>query len=122
MFLEVKRCPMLYMQHKDMDGNYITPITSSFRINLGLIAELSIYSIKEETQRKTLDNNDINVPKGTQVIHLEMSYTHSTHKHHIGQPTEHSVNERYFYKLVFFPGADQEFARVKAVIDRATAQ
>ncbi len=122
MFLEIKRTPMMFMQHKEMDGNYITPITSSFRINMGLVAELSIYSIKEELQRKTLDNNSITVPAGTHVIHLEMSYTHSTHKHHVGQSTEHSVNERYFYKLIFFPGADNEFLRVKSIIDRATAE
>ena len=113
---------MTYMQHKDMDGNYITPITSSFRINMGLVAELSIYTIKEDKPRKTLDNNEIIVPAGTHVIHLEMSYTHSTHKHHLGLPTEHSVNERYFYKLIFFPGADNEFLRIKEIFDRATAK
>ena len=122
MFLEIKRTPMMFMQHKDMDSNYITPITSTFRINMGLMAELSIYSIKEEQQRKTLDNKDVNIPAGSHVIHIEMSYTHSTHKHHMGTPTEHSVNERYYYKLIFFPGADNEFLRIKSIIERATAQ
>lgn len=122
MFLEIKRTPMLFMQHKNMEANYITPITSDFRINLGLVAELSIYTIKEERERKTLDNKSITVPAGTHVIHLEMSYTHSTHKQHIGLTTEHSVNERYFYKLVFFPGADNEFVRIRSIIDRSTAE
>ena len=122
MFLEVKRTPMLYLQHKDMDGNFITPITSTLRINLGLVAECSVYSIKEERIRQTLDGNNITVPVGTHVIHFEMSYTHSTHKHQRGLPTEHTINERYYYKLIFFPGADSEFARIKDVLDRNTVR
>lgn len=121
MFLQVKRTPMLYLQHKDMDGNFITPITSSLRINLNLVAECSVYSIKDEKKRQTLDGNNIAVPVGTHVIHFEMSYTHSTHKHHKGLPSEHTINERYFYKLIFFPGADNEFARIKDILDRNTA-
>ena len=111
---------MLYLQHKDMDGNFITPITSSLRINLALVAECSIYSIKEEKRRQTLDGNNISVPVGTQVIHFEMSYTHSTHKHHKGLASEHTINERYFYKLIFFRGADAEFAKIKDILDRNT--
>lgn len=120
MFLQVKRTPMLYLQHKDMDGNFITPITSTLRINLGLVAECSVYTIKEQKQRQTLDGNGIVVPVDTHVIHFEMSYTHSTHKHHRGLPSEHTINERFFYKLIFFPGADAEFVRIKDILDRHT--
>lgn len=121
MFLQVKRTPMLYLQHKDMDGNLITPVTSNLRINLGMVAECSIYSIKEEKVRKTLDGADVHVPVGTNIIHFVMSYTHSNHKHHKGLPSEYTINERYFYKLIFFPGADAEFARIKDILDRITA-
>ncbi len=120
MFLQVKPTPMLYLQHKDMDSNYITLVTSTLRINLALVAECSVYTIKEEKVRQTLDGNSLVVPVGTQVIHFEMSYTHSTHKHHRGLPSEHTINERYFYKLIFFPGADIEFARIKDILDRNT--
>ena len=120
MFLRIQPTPMLYLQHKEMDSNYLTPFTSTLRINMNLVSELSMYTIKEEKQRKTLDGKSVVVPVGTNIIHLEMSYTHSTHTHHKGKNTEHTVNERYFYKLVFFPGADAEFLRIKSMINRLT--
>lgn len=120
MFLKIQPTPMLYLQHKDMDGNYVTPITSTLRINMNLVSELSVYTIKEQKNRKNLDGTDIAVPVGTHVIHFEMSYTHSTYPHQKGTANEHTVNERYFYKLVFFPGADAEFLRIKSIIDRLT--
>ena len=115
MFLNVKKSPMLYLQHKDMDSNYIMPVTSSLRINMQHVAETSIYVIKEEKQRFLLDNSEITVPVGTNVIHLVMSYTHSTH-----QTASCTVNQRYFYKLIFLPGADAEFLRLKQTIERLT--
>ncbi|CAA0119118.1 Uncharacterised protein [BD1-7 clade bacterium] len=120
MFLEVKRSPMSYLQHKDMDPAYIAPITRDFRINMNFVAECSHYTIRENTTRKTLDNNNITVPVDTNVIHLEMSYTHSTHTHQRNQKDEHTINERYYFKLVFFPGAENEFLRIKTIIDRLT--
>lgn len=120
MFLKIKPAAMLYLQHKDMDSQYITPFTSVLRINMNLVSELSIYTIKEDKQRKTLDGNDITVPTGTQVIHLEMSYTHSTYKHKNNTEKEFSVNERYYYKLVFFPGSEDEFLRIKSTIEALT--
>lgn len=120
MFLKISPTPMLFLQHKDMDGNYIAPFTSTLRINMNLVSELSVYSIREDKVRKTLDGNDITVPAGTNIIHLEMSYTHSTHTHQKGGASEHTVNERYFYKLVFLPGADAEFLRIKSIVDRLT--
>lgn len=120
MFLEIKRTPMLYLQHKDMDSQYIAPVTSFLRINMNFVAEVSIYTIKENKARKTLDGREVTVPEGTNVIHMEMSYTHSTHKHRLGTPQEHSVNERYYYKLIFFPGAESEFIRIKSVFGRLT--
>lgn len=122
MFLEIKRTPMLFLQHKDMDSQYIAPVTSLLRINLNFVAEVSVYTIKEEKTRKTLDGKDITVPEGTNVIHMEMSYTHSTHKHQLGTAQEHSVNERYYYKLVFFPGAEAEFVRIKSIFNRLTLE
>lgn len=122
MFLEIKKTPMLYMQHKDMDIKYITPVTSYIRINLNLVAEVSIYTIKEDKFRKTLDGKEIIVPEGSNVIHMEMSYTHSTHKHRKDTAYEHSVNERYFYKLVFFPGSEAEFVRIKSIFSRLTVE
>ena len=106
---------MLYLQHKDMDANYITPVTSSLRINMNQVAEASIYVIKEEKQRLLLDQSEITVPVGTNVIHLVMSYTHSTH-----QTANNTVNQRFYYKLIFFPGADAEFLRIKQTIERLT--
>ena len=120
MFIEVKKSPQVYVQHKDMDIQYLAPVTSNFRINLGLIAEVSTYTIKENKAKKTLDGLDFEVPMNTKVIHLEMSYTHSTHKAAKGTANEHTVNERYFYKLVFLPEAQDEFLRIRNILDRQT--
>ncbi|MBN4055356.1 hypothetical protein JYU12_01280 [bacterium AH-315-K03] len=92
MFIEVKKNPQFFVQHKSMDPQYLAPVTSNFRINTNLIAEISTYSIKEVKSRKTLDGQDFELPINTQVIHLEMSYTHSTHKEAVGTPNEHTVN------------------------------
>ncbi len=120
MFLDVKKSPRVYVQHKAMDNQYLAPVTSNFRININLIAEISIYSIKEVKQKKTLDGLDFEVPAGTQVIHLEMSYTHSQNKAAKGTANEHTVNERYFYKLVFLPEAHDEYLRIRNTLDRQT--
>lgn len=120
MFVEVKKNPQVYVQHKDMDPSYLAPVTSNFRINTGLIAEVSTYTIKEVKSKKTLDGQHFEVPINTHIIHLEMSYTHSTHKAAIGTPNEHTVNERYSYKLVFLPAADDEYLRIKNIIERQT--
>ncbi|MFA7553005.1 MAG: hypothetical protein WCY88_02055 [Spongiibacteraceae bacterium] len=120
MFIEVKKNPQIYVQHKDMDSQYLAPVTSNFRINLGFIAEISTYSIKEVKTKKTLDGLDFEVPANTRVIHLEMSYTHSTHTAAVGTNNEHTVNERYFYKLVFLPEAQDEYLRIRNILDRQT--
>ena len=120
MFIAIKKNPQVYVQHKDMDNLYLAPVTSNFRINLGFIAEISTYSIKEVKAKKTLDGLDFELPINTRVIHLEMSYTHSTHTAARGTANEHTVNERYFYKLVFLPEAEDEYLRVKNIIDRQT--
>lgn len=120
MFIEVRKNPQVYVQHKDMDIQYLAPVTSNFRINLGLIAEISTYTIKEKKAKKTLDGLDFEVPVNTKVIHLEMSYTHSTHKAAKGTTSEHTVNERYFYKLVFLEEAQDEFLRIRNILDRQT--
>jgi hypothetical protein len=120
MFLEVRKNPKIYVQHNGMDSQYLAPVTSNFRINLSLIAEASTYSIKEVKTRKSLDGLDIELPISTRIIHLEMSYTHSTHKTARGTTNEHTVNERYYYKLVFLPEADDEYLRVRNILDRQT--
>jgi hypothetical protein len=120
MFIEVKKNPHVYVQHKAMDNQYLTPVTSNFRINLGLIAEVSTYSIKEIQIKKTLDGMDFEVPVGTCLIHLEMSYTHTTHKAGKGTANEHTVNERFFYKLVFLSEAHDEYVRIRNILDRQT--
>jgi hypothetical protein len=120
MFIEVKKSPQVYVQHNAMDKQYLAPVTSNFKINLSLIAEISTYSIKEVKTKKSLDGLDFEVPINSRVIHLEMSYTHSTHKAARGTVTEHTVNERYFYKLVFLPEAQDEFLRLKNILDRQT--
>lgn len=120
MFLKIKPNSMLYLQHKEMDGNFVAPFTSTLRINLNAVAELSIYPLKEDKQRKTLDGKEITLPRGTDIIHLEMSYTHSTHTYQRDSKNEHTVNERYFYKLVFLPGSETEFLRIKSTIDSLT--
>lgn len=120
MFLEVKKNPQVYVQHKDMDQQYLAPVTSTFRINVGLIAEVSTYSIKEVKHKKTLDGLKFELPVTTRVIHFEMSYTHSTHRASIDTPNEHTVNERYSYKLVFLPEAHDEYLRIRALLDRLT--
>ena len=120
MFLEVKKNPQIYVQHKDMDAQYLAPVTSNFRINIGLIAEISVYSIKEVKIKKKLDGHDLEVPLNTRVIHLEMSYTHSTIKNIAQKGKQLSVNERFFYKLVFLPEAHDEFLRIRNILDRQT--
>lgn len=120
MFLEVRKGTHTYMQHKDMDNKHIAPVSSNFRINLSHVAEISIYSIKEDKIKLNLENKEVLLQKGARVVHLEMSYTHSTHKAHKGLPSEHTVNERYYYRLIFLPGADEEFLRIKYIIERNT--
>lgn len=120
MFLEVKKNPQVYVQHKDMDAQYLAPVTSNFRINIGFITEVSIYSIKEVTIKKKLDGSELEVPINTRVIHLEMSYTHSTIKDIVQEGRKVSVNERYFYKLAFLPEAHDEFLRIRNILDRQT--
>lgn len=120
MFIEVKKNPKIFVQHKSMDAQYLAPVTSNFRINVDLIAEISMYSIKEVKNRKTLDGLNFEVPINSHIIHLEMSYTHSTHKAAKGTNNEHTVNERYFYKLVYLPEADDEYLRVRNILDRQT--
>ena len=120
MFIEVKKNPQVYVQHKSMDSQYLAPVTSNFRINLGFISEISTYSIKEVKAQKTLDGLDFELPINTRVIHLEMSYTHSTHTAARGTKNEHTFNERYSYKLVFLPEAEDEFLRFRNVLDRQT--
>ena len=120
MFLKVRKGTHTYLQHKDMEGNRIAPVTSNFRINLAHVAEVSSYSLKEDKIKLNLENNEVLIPHGARVIHMEMSYTHSTHTAHKNLPTEHTVNERYFYRLFFLPGADEEFVRINQIIERHT--
>ena len=120
MFIEVKKNPAAFVQNKDMDIQLLAPVTSNFRINISLIAEVSTYCIKEVKFKKTLDGSDLTVPINTRVIHLEMSYTHSTHKREKGTENGHTVNERFFYKLIFLPEAEDEYLRIRNIIDRQT--
>lgn len=120
MFIEVKKHPKIYVQHKEMGAQYLAPVTSNFRINLNLIAGVSFYSIKEVKQKKTLDGMNFEVPINSQIIHLEMSYTHSSHEVEKGTNNQHSVNERYFYKLLYLPEADDEYLRMRNILDRQT--
>ena len=120
MFLEVRKNPKVYAQNKGMDSQYLAKVTSNFRINLGFVAEVSIYRIKEVTNRKSLDGLNLQLPINSHVIHLEMSYTHSTHETSGDPRNIHTVNERYYYKLVFLPEADDEFLRIRTILDRQT--
>ena len=120
MFIEVKKNPNIYVQHKSMDPQYLAPVTNNFRINTQFIAEMSTYSVKEVEKRKTLDGQDFELQIDTRVIHLEMSYTHSMHKEAVGTPNEHTVNKRYYYKLVFLAEALDEYLRIRNIIDRQT--
>ncbi|MFT6758154.1 MAG: hypothetical protein ACJA0M_002040 [Chitinophagales bacterium] len=120
MFLEIRKSPAIFIQNKDMGLNYVAQLTSNIRINLNLVAEISIYSIKEDKQRMLLDGTSFWVPKDSHAVHLEMMYTHSTHRGNSKAPSEHTVNERYFYKLLFLPDEIAEFARVRDALDRIT--
>ena len=120
MFLEIRKNPKIFAQHNAMDAQYLAPVTSNFRINVSFIAEVSFYSIKEVTRKKSLDRMDFELPINTRVIHLEMSYTHSTHEAGRGSKNVHTVNERYYYKLVFLPEAEDEYLRIRTILDRQT--
>ena len=124
MFLEVRKNPLVFVQDKSMDAQYLAPVTSNFRLNLGLIAEVSTYSIKEVKHKKLLDGQMLEVPVNAKVIHLEMSYTHATKwtpfVHRDGRQGQEGINERYGYKLVFFPEAHDEYLRLKNIIERHT--
>jgi hypothetical protein len=120
MFVQVKKNSQVFVQNRDMNQHHVAPVTSNFRINLNLVAEASFYSIKEVKQRKLLDGRDFEIPVGTKVIHLIMSYTHSVHTEAKGAPQEHTVNDRYFYKLVFLPEAEDEYLRIRNIFDRQT--
>jgi hypothetical protein len=120
MFLQIRKNPKIYAQHNAMDAQYLAPVTSNFRINLGFVAEVSIYSIKEVTTKKSLDGMNFELPVNTRIIHLEMSYTHSTHEAGRGSGNTHTVNERYYYKLVFLPEVEDEYLRIRNILDRQT--
>lgn len=124
MFLEVRKNPQIYVQDKTMDARYLAPVTSNFRLNLGLIAEVSTYSIKEVKSKMLLDGQQLDVPVNAKVMHLEMSYTHATKwtpfQHRDGRQGQEGINERYSYKLVFFPEAHDEYIRLKNIIERQT--
>jgi hypothetical protein len=122
MFLQVRKNPRIYVQHIAMDAQYLAPVTSNFRINLDFVAEASIYSIKEVKTRRSLEGMDIELPINTRVIHMEMSYTHSNHEAGRGTKNVHTVNERYYYKLVFLPEADDEYLRIRGILDRLTLE
>ena len=62
MFLEIRKNPKIFAQHNAMDAQYLAPVTSNFRINVGFIAEVSFYSIKEVTRKKSLDGMDFELP------------------------------------------------------------
>lgn len=118
MFLEVRKDPLVMIQHIAMDSRHIASVTSNLLINLGQVAEVSMYTIKEDKTKLDLSSREILIPRDSRVIHLVMNYAHSTNQSSGG----HQIVERYFYKLVFLPGADAEYARVKNVIQRLTAK
>jgi hypothetical protein len=120
MFLEVKKNPQVYVQNKGMDQINLAPVNSNFRININLIAEISTYTLKEPKLKRTLAGHDFELPANTRIIHLEMSYPHSTHKTTIDSTQQHTVNERYSYKLIFLPEAEDEFLRIKNIVERQT--
>lgn len=122
MFLLVKKNPLIYIQTNAMDSQHVAPVTSNLRINMNLIAELSRYRLKEDKIKLDLSSQQVVLPTDTQVIHLEMSYTQSTQKFYAGTDKEHTINERYFYKLIFMPGAEADFAHMRNIIERHTAQ
>lgn len=120
MFLQVEKNPLVYMQHNAMEAKRIAPVTSNFRININHVAEVSTYTIKEEKTRHDLNNQAISIPSGTLVIHLEMSYTHTVRKVHQGTANEHEEYERFFYKLVFLPGSEDQYLKMKGVFQHLT--
>jgi hypothetical protein len=122
MFLEVRKHPLVYIQHIAMDSKHVAPVSSNFRINLNLVAELSMYTIKEDKTKLDLSGMEIKVPRDSRVVHLEMSYTHASHKATTASNVVARINERYYYKLVFMPGAEDEYARIKTAINRLTAE
>ena len=63
---------------------------------------------------------DFEIPVGTHLIHLEMSYTHTSHKAGKGIANEHTINERFFYKLFFLSEAHDEYVRLRNILDRQT--
>lgn len=115
MFLEVKKAPAVYVQNNDMDYNHVAPLTSSFRINLGLVGQLSTYTIKEDRHKYSINKERIRLSATTRVIHFEMNYVHSSR-----QNAGTSVNERFYFKLYFLPEAMDHYVRIKHLIDQQT--
>lgn len=120
MFLQVEKNPLVYMQTNAMEAKRIAPVTSNFRINLNHVAEASTYTIKEEKKRHDLNNQAISIPSGTRVIHLEMSYAHMVRRAQAGTANEHDEYEYFFYKLVFLPGSEDQYLKMKAVFQQLT--
>lgn len=115
MFLEVKKAPVVYLQNNDMDYNHVAPLTSSFRINLGLVGQLSTYTIKEDQHKYSINNERIRLPAMTRVVHFEMNYVHSSRESEGSR-----VNERFYYKLYFLPEAMDHYVRIKHLLDQQT--
>ena len=119
MFIEVRKNSQVFIQHNDIGADYVAQVTSNFRINLRQVAELSTYSIKEQKVRQGLDGYEVNIPVNTRILHLEMSYNHSTTTKPVEGGTQ-GVMKRYYYKIYFLPPAHDEFARLKKLIDEQT--
>ncbi|WP_271270679.1 hypothetical protein [Aliamphritea hakodatensis] len=116
MFIKIKKNCGIFMEHNGMEQNHIIPVTSNFLINLNHAAEISFYTIKETKTRYDLEGYEISVPPHTRVIHMQMTYRHSSIKERIGD-NKGSIVERNYYKFYFMPEEMGQYEQLRGHIE-----
>ncbi|HEY5717418.1 MAG TPA: hypothetical protein VIS52_02930 [Motiliproteus sp.] len=118
MFIKIKKNCGIYMEHNGMGKGIVVPVTSHFLINLGHVSEISFYTLKEDKERHTLEQESFVIPKNTRVIHLTMDYRYSSYQEDQPGFINRQINQRAYFKLFFLPECPGEYEVLRAHIEK----
>ncbi len=118
MFIKVKKNCGILMENNAMESGSVVPVSSNFLINLGQVAEISFYTIKEDKQRQNLEHGAFTIPKNTRVIHLTMDYRYSSYQEDRPGFSNRQINQRAYYKLFFLPECPGEYEQLRSHIEQ----
>ncbi|MDF2182764.1 hypothetical protein [Neptuniibacter sp. CAU 1671] len=116
MFIKIRKNCGILLEQNGLEKRHLVPVTSNFLINLNQVAEVSFYTIKEEKKRLDLEHHEITIPVHTRVIHLQMSYMHSSYKETVNNQKT-SMADRCFYKLYFLPEEMGQYDAIRNQIE-----